>query len=141
MFGVETWTGRRLDDLRERHPALHVRHQDLLQTGAPSSPCTPVDPIHLLVFVLRFIQLFRVVMPRPLPVRWFLQYCSKWSIAHREVPQSRNLNGDARRCNSVTLSCFIVSSWVLKPAIAAQPNWIMRITLQAQMTCSSTACF
>jgi hypothetical protein len=35
---------------------LHVHHQDLLQTSAPGSPCTPVDPIHLLVFVIILIQ-------------------------------------------------------------------------------------
>jgi hypothetical protein len=47
---------RRLDDLVNGIPALHVHHQDLLQTSAPSSPCTPVDSIHLLVFDLSFIQ-------------------------------------------------------------------------------------
>ena len=47
--------GRRLDCLCERHPALHVR-QDHLQISVPSSPCAPVDPVHLLVFDLSLIQ-------------------------------------------------------------------------------------
>jgi hypothetical protein len=52
MFGVETWAGAvSMFCVNGILPFTYI-----LQTGAPSSPCTPVDPIHLLVFVLRLIQ-------------------------------------------------------------------------------------